>query len=114
MTLARALAAATAALALAGCANTQWVRPDTAPQQAEQDAIDCNQAAWREARSWAWSYGSYGTMPFFDAMGRSAFAWPSGPFYGPFGDPYLEEGRLAQFCMRKKGYDLQEVPKKQP
>ncbi len=110
----RWLATVSVALACGGCANMEWVRPNTTPQQLEQDSIACNQAAWREAHSWSWYYGAYGPAPFFDPLGRRFFALPYGPFGGPFGDPYLEEGRLAQFCMRNKGYELQEVPKKQP
>jgi hypothetical protein len=30
---------------------------------------------------------------------------PYSPF-GPFGDAYIEESRLAHFCMRAKGYEL--------
>jgi hypothetical protein len=43
--------------------------------------------------------------PFRDASGRRFFG-PYGPYADPFGDPFLEEGRLTQFCMRSKGYEL--------
>ena len=102
---------ALAALVAAGCTPMQWVKADAAPAQIEQDAIACQQAAWRESRSRAWYYPPYGAGPFRDVLGQRMFAWPHGPYGDPFGDPYLEEARLAQFCMRSKGYELQEVEK---
>ena len=96
-----------AAALAAGCTPMEWVREDTTPEQLEQDAIACRQAAWREARSRDWNYAPLGVGPLRDPFGRPF--WPPGIY--PFGDPYLEEGRLAQFCMRGKGYELREAPK---
>jgi hypothetical protein len=99
------LAVSTAAL-LCACTPMQWVKDDVTPEQLEQDSITCQQDAWREARSRAWYFSSLGPMPFRDPFGRRAFGSPFAPYGDPFGDPYLEEGRLAQFCMRNKGYQL--------
>jgi len=101
-----------AAVALvSACTPIQWVKPDTTAEQMQQDAIHCQQEAWREAQLRSWYYRPF--APFFvrDASGRHFLGGPYG-FYGdPFGDPYLEENRLAQFCMRSKGYELQSVEK---
>jgi hypothetical protein len=34
-----------------------------------------------------------------------------GPFFDPYYDRTMEEQRLANFCMRAKGYELAPVPK---
>jgi len=90
----------------------QWVKPDATAEQATLDSATCQEAAWREARSRAWYYPPF-APPFRDPLGRRMFGWSYGPYGDPFGDPYLEESRLAQFCMRNKGYELVPVePKK--
>jgi hypothetical protein len=99
-------AAAAAVLVLAGCTPMEWIKPDVTPEEREQDAIACQQEAWHEARWRAWYYRPYPIAPFRDASGRFFFPGPYSYFSDPFGDPFLEEGRLAQFCMRSKGYEL--------
>jgi hypothetical protein len=106
------MAIAAAALAAAGCTPMQWVKPDAAPEQAAQDSIECQQEAWREARMRSWSYRPLGPVPFRDARGRTFMAWPLGAWGDPFGDTFMEEGRLAQFCMRSKGYQLEPIEPK--
>ena len=44
-------------------------------------------------------------------LGRPLVGYPSAPFADPFGNRYMTEMRLADFCMRSKGYDLAEVKK---
>lgn len=89
----------------------QWVRPDASPEQLTNDARHCQQEAWREARLGAWHSRPMTPIPYRDASGRVYFARPFDPWGGPFGDPWLEENRLAQFCMRSKGYELRPVEK---
>jgi hypothetical protein len=84
----------------------EWVKPDASPEEANQDAMICQQEAWREARLRSWYYRPIGPMVARDAAGRPFVSWPAGAFGGPFDDPFMEEGRLAQFCMRAKGYEL--------
>jgi hypothetical protein len=100
------LSLALATLGIAACTPMEWVRPDATPEQIDADSIECQREAWYEARSRYWYYRPFGPMAFRDANGRPVFAWPYGPAGDPFGDPYLEEGRLQQFCMRNKGYEL--------
>ena len=83
----------------------EWVKPDATPEQLQADANQCQRDAWYEARSRHWYYRPFAPTAFQDAAGRPLFGGPYGPS-DPFGDPYLEEGRLAQFCMRSKGYQL--------
>lgn len=98
---------ASLAAGLAGCAAMQWTRGDATPEQLAADMRACRDQAWR-ATTWN-SLDYYGAMgpPFFsDPFGRRYFGWPH---YSPFGDRFLEEARLADFCMRAKGYELAPV-----
>ncbi|HEX7250677.1 MAG TPA: hypothetical protein VF262_09880 [Burkholderiales bacterium] len=97
------------ALLLAGCTPMEWVRPDATPEQVDADAVQCQRDAWYEANSRYWYYRPLAPMVFRDALGRPVFARPYGYASDPFGDPLLEEARLAQFCMRNKGYELAPV-----
>ncbi len=99
------------ALAVSACAPMQWVKQDATPQQASEDSMACQQAAWHEARARSWYYRPLIPLAMRDPTGRHFFAWPYGPFSDPYHDPLLEEGRLAQFCMRNKGYQLVPVEK---
>jgi len=94
-------------LATAACTPMQWVRQDTAPEQLGRDLASCRQEAWREAqwRSALFLNRSYGATTVVDPQGR-AIVVPFSPFGDPFGDAYIEESRLANLCMRAKGYDL--------
>ena len=95
-----------AALQLAACAQMAWIRPDTTPEQAEADLAHCGEEAWREASYRTWAYQSLTPVMTRDAFGRPYFI-PFGPFLrSPFDDRFFEEHRLAQFCMRAKGYAL--------
>jgi hypothetical protein len=94
---------------LGGCASTQWTRPDFSPAQAEQDQLACEREAEREVslRS-AGFYGSlsqyYGAN--FQPYGRTRWLGAPGPMFDfdPVGRRMLEEGRLADSCMRAKVY----------
>jgi hypothetical protein len=99
------LIAAAAALLLSACTPMQWVRPDVTPEQAQLDLAYCQQEAWREARWRSFMYRPYGPMLLHDPWGRR-FIWGHPAFGGPFHDEFMEEARLAHFCMRAKGYDL--------
>ncbi len=107
----RALTAIAAATLVAACTPMEWVKPDATADQARDDSIQCQQEAWREARLRAWYYRPFAPVLIRDPAGRASLGWPYGPAGDPFGDPYLEENRLAQFCMRAKGYELQPVEK---
>ena len=99
------------ALLLAGCAPMEWTRSDATPEQLAADMRACRDQAWREGTWNAFHY--YGPIGVFaDPFGRRYVGWP---YYSPFGDPFgerfLEESRLASFCMRAKGYELAPVTK---
>lgn len=108
----RVLIVAATLFLVAGCAPMQWVRADGGPAELEQDMQQCEQAAWNEANYQSFQYfGSFGPFMYRDAFGRRYFGSPRSPFYDPFGDRFLEESRLANFCMRAKGYELAPVEK---
>jgi hypothetical protein len=111
MRRAHAILLALAAM-LAACTPMQWVKQDATPEQLDSDVSECQQQAWREARYRAFWYRPGIPYIIQDPLGRRVFISPPGPFYDPFGDQFMEESRLANFCMRSKGYELQEVPKK--
>ncbi len=84
-----------------------WVRPDATPEQLAADTQQCEQEAWREV-----NYYYAGYTPFGPWMYRGdPFFHPVGPFFNPYYDLTLEEQRLANFCMRAKGYDFAPVNK---
>lgn len=86
-------------LLLAGCASVAWVRPDTPPAQAQADQAQCQDLAWRDAQYAAWR------QPWMPGWGSE------GP-WGPWRlDPFYEQSRLADFCMRARGYQLVEIPR---
>jgi hypothetical protein len=111
----RVLLFSLAALLGAGCTPLHWVRPDATPAQLEQDMAQCQQQAWREA-SWRSFYYPMllGPSVVHDRHGRRLLVWPYTPFSDPFGNRFFEESRLADFCMRAKGYDLVPADKIQP
>jgi len=91
-----------AAPALGACTPMQWVKDDSTAGQLKEDLNRCEQDAWREARMSNWYYPPYGSISGRPFAGRP-LQWPAGPY---FSDPYMEEARLTQFCMRNKGYEL--------
>jgi hypothetical protein len=92
-------------LLVAACTPMQWVRADADATQAQTDSKDCQMQAWQEAR---WRAYPYAGVPYMyrDPFGRP-FLGSYSPFWDPFGDRFMEESRLTNFCMRAKGYDLQ-------
>jgi hypothetical protein len=102
-------------LVLSGCTPVQWVKQDAAPKQVDEDLVACRQEAWREARlrtSWFRPL----SMPYAvqDAQGRRFLVWPHNSVNDTFSDQFMEESRLAHFCMRAKGYELVPVEKEKP
>jgi hypothetical protein len=98
-------------LVAAGCTPMQWARPDATPEQIEADSQYCQQVAWNEARlSYMGTFGAYGGSMYRDPLGRRFVASPFTPL-DPLGDRDMEEQRLANFCMRSRGYELVPAPK---
>ena len=97
-------------LVLSACTPMQWMREGIAPDPSvlEKDAATCRQDAWREAQYRSWAYRSSGPAVFRDGA-RRFVVWPYG--YGPYADPFFEEARLTDFCMRAKGYELVPIEK---
>ena len=95
---------------LAGCTPMQWVKQDASPGQLQADLGECRQEAWQEARARILFYHPMAPALVHDSLGRRFLVYPYGPFADPFGHQFMEEGRLADFCMRAKGWTLREVP----
>jgi hypothetical protein len=108
----RRLAIAFAVLQLAGCAQMAWVRPDATPEQVQQDLAQCDEMAWREASYRAWAYQPLTPAVVRDSFGRPYFIPFDSLVRSPFDDRFFEEHRLSHFCMRAKGYDLQQLTRK--
>jgi hypothetical protein len=110
----RAAFAALALAAMAGCAPMQWARPGSTPAELDADLKQCQQQAWQETNE---RYiAAHGFSPWLnrDAFGSPFTFGTVGPFFDPYHDRRLEEGRLANFCMRVKGYDLQPAAPAKP
>ena len=88
---------------LAACTPLEWVKPDTAADQAAHDEQACRQAAAREASFHGYQY-HHRLQPMVIAPGQVVF--PSGAYVDPHAEQFLHENRLAQFCMESKGYQL--------
>lgn len=102
-------------LAASACAPMQWTKPGVTSTQRDQDELLCRQDAWREANLGAWPPGPVAPIVARDAAGRAFVVSPGGPVADPFRDPSMEQGRLQQFCMRAKGYELVPAePRKKP
>ena len=89
-----------------GCAPMQWARPDASPEQVQADAQQCSEGAWRQVNSDYLAYRAFGPWMSRDAFDQPFVFHPVGPFYDPYTDRHMEEQRLANLCMRAKGYDL--------
>jgi hypothetical protein len=93
---------------LAGaCTPMRWEHPQLGLASAEADAQECDHLARRE--SWRSPYG----LGLWDSP--SAYRGPDGRFRAhPYPlyrrDPWFEELRLRDYCMRAKGYRLVPAP----
>jgi hypothetical protein len=99
------------ALLASGCTSMEWVKADAAPQQLRADLTECQDMAWREARGRILYLYPMAPAVVHDSLGRRMLIYPYGPFADPFGQQFMEEARLTDFCMHSKGWKLQEVPK---
>lgn len=84
----------------------EWVKPDAGAEQVRSDEQACRLAAAREASDHGYWYQHH-LQPVVVAPGQAI--WPSGAFVDPYARQFLDESRLAQFCMESKVYELREV-----
>ena len=100
-------------LLIGGCASVEWTKPGISVEERAADVQQCQQNAWREA-NWSYLDRTYpygGRWIYPDPLGRPLAGYPYAPYGDPFGNRYMIETQLADFCMRSKGYDLAEVKK---
>ena len=83
-----ALIALAGAACLAACTPMQWVKPGATPEEMSRDATQCQDEAFLEANTHLWPY----------YRGRRLSSLRN--------DPFFDEARLTNFCMRIKGYEL--------
>ena len=88
-------------LLLAACDTPRWARQDASAAQADQDDIDCQPQAAREASLRAG--GFYGPSYYGPYYSRRAIT-RSDTGFDPYGYRHLDEAQLTDLCMRAKGY----------
>jgi hypothetical protein len=100
-------------LAVGGCASVAWTKPGVTEEEFAADSRQCQADAWQEANWMSLDrtsmYGGRWTYP--DPLGRPLMGYPYAPFGDPLAERYVQEVRLAEFCMRSKGYELTKVDK---
>lgn len=102
----RSFAALAAFLAVA-CTPMEWTRSGASPEDLRADMQQCQQQAWQEANSQMFHYyGAYGPFPYADPFGQRFMAWPDSFIHDLHGERFIEESRLANFCMRAKGWEV--------
>lgn len=82
---------------LGGCATQSWVRPNTPPDIADRDDVDCQR--------WARTEASNRASGFYDGpiYSQRSISRPEPPFDSR-GYRTYDEGSLTDFCMRSRGY----------
>jgi hypothetical protein len=104
------IAFAAALTLLSACAPMQWTRENTTDAEFSRDAAECRHLAWQEALARARMFRPVGPLVGRDAAGRPLLlARPVFPDL--FDDRFMEEARLADFCLRARGYRLEPVAK---
>jgi hypothetical protein len=105
--VASALACA-AVLALGGCAQTRWDRPDTSQDAAKADLVQCRDSARQEAfRQSAIAYPGF--PPFGFRAPYDEFLWRPDYLQWEADQRFYLEGRLSDYCMHNKGYQRVQV-----
>src|SRR5688500_18386922 len=89
-----------AADSLAVCTPIVWIKPHAAVAQVRGDKQACRVAAAREASYHSYWY-QHRMQPVIAGPGQTI--WPSGAFVDPYAQQFLDEHRLAHFCMESKG-----------
>lgn len=91
---------------LAGCGPAPvWTKPDATAELTASDVQACRMSARQEA----WRNGFYGwsASGIYYPVGSIGPGWSRGRM---FADRSWEEDRLADYCMRVKGYTLTNPP----
>jgi hypothetical protein len=95
---------------LSACTPMQWTRENTSDAEFARDTAECRHQAWHESWARARLFRPMGPIVGRDAAGRPLLIPPS-VFPDPSDDRWMEETRLAEFCLRAKGYRLEPVAK---
>ena len=91
-------------LALAGCAQSRWDKPNAPADVAAADMAECRRAAYQEAFRRGpgvyagSSFGSPAPLYHDDIYWRGGYAQSDGNYR------FMLQNRFADACMRQKGY----------
>jgi hypothetical protein len=98
-------------LGLAACAAPdQWQHPQTGTAMVQQDLSDCYSTARRQ--SWRTPGGDS-----FATTRQSGLEYgrpPEEPLHRSSRNPYVQEERMRDLCMRAKGYEVVASPDPKP
>jgi len=95
-----------AALLLAGCQTLTWEKPGVTPALVQLDREECYRLASQQAfRDYAFRSNPF-YYPYFPGPDRRADARALAYRRQLEFDRFAYEGRLQDFCMRARGYDL--------
>ncbi len=97
------LAILAAAALLGACTPMRWDHPAFGPEQAAQETSDCRQQAWIESQRNSFMYDGWRYPRYARGPDGRIRAYPA-PYM--MNDRYFDEMRLADFCMRNKGFKL--------
>jgi hypothetical protein len=84
-------------LLLAACAGPRWERPNTPPEIADRDDMDCQR--------WARTEASNRASGFYDGpvYSQRSISRPE-PVFDRNGYRAMDENALTDYCMRSRGY----------
>ena len=84
-------------LLLAACAGPRWERPNTPPEIADRDDMDCQR--------WARTEASNRASGFYDGpvYSQRSISRPE-PVFDRYGYRAMDENQLTDYCMRTRGY----------
>jgi hypothetical protein len=92
---------------LGACTPWRWEHPQLGLASLDSDIQECDTLAWRESLRYGHGFGAADFPGYY--RGRDGRLY-SRAFSGPRHNPFFEEMRLREYCMRSKGYRMAPVP----
>jgi len=103
----RAFAAVCLVAAAGACTPVRWEHPQFGVANVDADTQECNSLAWRESWQYGYGLGMWGAPHYHRGRDGRMYYYS---FPGYRRDPFFEEMRLRDYCMRSKGYRTVPVP----
>jgi hypothetical protein len=101
------LLAAVCLAAAAACTPLRWEHPQLGLANVETDQQECDSLAWRESLRFGYGFHMWEYPRYY--RGRDGRLYMRA-FNLYRRDPFFEEMRLRDYCMRSKGYRMVPVP----